>query len=107
MEIQEVTYHVKLVAEHSDGMGYINYVFENLEFQDYDYKYMMCVRFPNWNQSHIEIGEEGFVTVRYVREGVDTWFDGEQFVPYKYTNVLFLRFVHLKEKFVPTKILLD
>lgn len=107
MEIQEVTYKVKLVAESSDGMGYINYVFENLEFQDYDYKYMMCVRFPNWNQVHIDIGDEGFVTVRYVREGIDKWFDGTEFVAYKYTNIIFLKFVHLKEQTVITEIKLD
>ena len=107
MEIQEVTYKVKLVAESSDGMGYINYVFENLEFQDYDYKYMMCIRFPNWNQSHIDIGDEGFVTVRYVREGIDKWFDGTEFIAYKYTNIIFLKFVHLKEQTVITEIKLD
>jgi hypothetical protein len=43
MQIQEVTYHAKLVAKIDDGMGYINYVFEDLEFQDYDYKYFMCI----------------------------------------------------------------
>lgn len=107
METQEITYHVKLVAESSDSMGYINYVFENLEFQDYDYKYMMCVRFPNWNQNHIDIEDEGYVTVRYVREGIDKWFDGTEFVVYKYTNIIFLKFVHLKEETVLTEIKLD
>lgn len=105
--MQEVTYHVKLVAEHSDVMGYTNYVFENLEFQDYDYKYIMCVRFPNWQQAHIEIGDLGYVTIRYVKEGVDKWFNGEQFVPYKDTNIIFIKFIALKEKFVPTEITLD
>lgn len=107
METQEVTYKVKLVAESSDGMGYINYVFENLEFQDYDYKYLMCVRFPNWNQSRIEIGDLGFVTVKYVREGIDKWFDGTDFVTYKYTNIIFLKFVSLKDEVVLTEIKLD
>ena len=52
-------------------MGYINYVFEDLEYQDNDYKYVMCVRFPNWNQAAFKLDDEGYVTVRYVREGVD------------------------------------
>lgn len=107
METQEVTYKVKFVAESTDGMGYTNYVFENLNFQDYDYQYLMCVRFPNWNQAHFDIGDIGYVTVRYVREGIDKWYDGENFVAYKYTNILFLKFVPVKEQIHLTDIKLD
>ena len=45
METQTVTYRVKYLAHSADSMGYINYVFENLNFQNYDDKYIMCVRF--------------------------------------------------------------
>lgn len=38
METKEVTYHAKLVAFSEDGMGYINYVFERLEYDSIDYK---------------------------------------------------------------------
>lgn len=107
MEIQEVTYHVKLVAKSSDGLGYINYVFENLEFKDYDFKYIMCVRFPNWEQAAFDINDIGFVTVRYVREGIDKWYNGESFEVYKYTNIIFLKFIHEKSKVIPTEIVLD
>lgn len=96
METKEVTYHAKLVAVYEDGMGYTNYVFERLEYNDIDFKNIMCVRFPNWNQSTIKLGDVGYVSVRYVEEGVDKWFDGEKFIPYKYTNIVFLKFVHEK-----------
>jgi hypothetical protein len=94
--MEQVTIHAKLVAEQSDGMGYTNYVFEDLEFTDPDYKYVMCVRFPNWEQGLISLNDIGFLSIRYVEEGVDKWFDGKDFVPYKYTNVVFLKFIEEK-----------
>jgi hypothetical protein len=107
MENQTVTYHVKTIAKCIDPMGYINYVFEDLEYTDLEYKYIMCVRFPNWNQSVFNNGDEGFVTVRYVFEGKDMWFDGEQFIPYKQTNIVFLKFIPLKPEINPSEIVLD
>lgn len=106
MQTQTVTYHVKFLASCVDGLGYINYVFENLEFQDYDYQYLMCVRFPNWDQATFNIGDVGYVTVKYVREGIDKWYDGNEFVTYKYTNIIFLKFIPEKEK-ITTKLILD
>lgn len=106
MQTQTVTYHVKFLASCADGLGYINYVFENLEFQDYDYQYLMCVRFPNWDQAIFNIGDVGYVTVKYVREGIDKWYDGNEFVTYKYTNIIFLKFIPEKEK-ITTKLILD
>lgn len=106
MQTQTVTYHVKFLASCADGLGYINYVFENLEFQDYDYQYLMCVRFPNWDQATYNIGDVGYVTVKYVREGIDKWYDGNEFVTYKYTNIIFLKFIPEKEK-ITTKLILD
>ena len=88
-------------------MGYINYVFEDLEFKNYDYKYIMCVRFPNWNQSAFNLNEEGFITIRYVKEGVDKWFDGTNFNTYKYTNIIFMKFIPIKEQITPSEIILD
>ena len=107
MEGQTVTYHAKLVACCEDGMGYINYVFEDLNFQDYDYQYIMCVRFPNWNQATFNIGDVGYVTIRCVREGIDQWYDGKDFVTYKYTNLIFLKFIPEKPESKTTEILLD
>ena len=91
--MQEIAIRGKLVAKNIDSSNYITYVFENLESDKYENKYIMCVQFPNWNQSMINIGDIGFVNVRYVQEGVSTWFNGSEFVPYKYTNVIFLKFI--------------
>ena len=105
--METLTFRGKLVASQADGMGYINYVFEDLEFKNYDYKYIMCVRFPNWNQSAFNLNEEGFITIRYVKEGVDKWFDGTNFNTYKYTNIIFMKFIPIKEQITPSEIILD
>lgn len=83
---------------YQDIGDYITYVFENLNFKDYDYQYIMCVQFPNWNQDPIEIGDIGYVNVRYVKEGISQWYDGEKMNVYKYTNVIFLKFIKEQEQ---------
>lgn len=107
MEAKEVTYHAKLVAFSEDGMGYINYVFERLEYDSIDYKNIMCVRFPNWNQGSIKLGDAGYVSIRYVEEGIDKWYDGRDLVPYKDSNLIFLKFIHEKPIIENGQILLD
>ena len=105
--MEEVTLHVELKAKYIDIGGYITYVFENLNYQDLDDQYIMCVRFPNWNQAPFKIDDIGYVTIRYVREGIDKWYDGKEFVTYKYTNLVFLKFIPEKSKVETTEILLD
>lgn len=96
--MEEITLHVKLVAKAIDIGNYITYVFENLNYKDFESQYVMCVQFPNWNQSEIIIGDVGYVNVRYVKEGVSQWYDGEKMNVYKYTNVVFLKFIKEQEK---------
>ena len=96
--MEEITLKVKLVAKASDIGGYITYVFENFDFKTYEQKYIMCVQFPNWNQSEIFIGDIGYANFRYVKEGISQWYDGEKMQVYKYTNVIFLKFVKEPEK---------
>ena len=96
--MEEITLHVKLVAKAMDIGNYITYVFENLNYKDYDTQYVMCVQFPNWNQGEIAIGDVGYVNVRYVKEGISQWYDGEKMNVYKYTNVVFLKFIKEQEK---------
>lgn len=107
MQNQIITIYAKLVAKQSDGFGYTNYVFEDLEYQNYDFKYIMCVQFPNWNQSIVNLNDVGFVTVRYVREGIDKWYDGEKFNVFNYTNCVFLKFIPEKEQININEISLD
>lgn len=104
--MEEIALYVQLKAKNIDVGGYITYVFENLNFQTYENQYVMCVQFPNWNQSEICIGDVGYVNVRYVKEGISQWYDGEKMNVYKYTNVVFLKFVKEPEK-VNKEILID
>ena len=95
--MEEITLHAKLKAVYHDVGDYITYVFENLDFKDYEYQYIMCVQFPNWDQDPIEIDDVGYVNVRYVKEGISQWYDGEKMNVYKYTNVIFLKFIKEQE----------
>ena len=103
----EVTYHVKFLAESMDCMNYHTYVFENLEYTNCENHYIMCVRFPNWNQSIFNIGDIGFLNVRFVEAGVDKWFDGTGFNSYRYTNVIFMKFVLEKPMVIQSEVILD
>jgi hypothetical protein len=96
--MEEITLHVKLNAKNVDIGNYITYVFENLESKTYEDKYLMCVQFPNWNQSEIQLGDKGFVNVRYVKEGISQWYDGDKMNFYKYTNIIFLKFIKEPER---------
>lgn len=104
--MEEITLHVVLKAKNIDIGGYITYVFENLNQTDYNSKYLMCVQFPNWNQSEINIGDIGYVNVKYVKEGISQWYDGEKMQVYRYTNVVFLKFIKEPEK-VDKEFLID
>ena len=104
--MEEITLYVKLKAKYIDIGDYITYVFENLNAENPDDQYLMCVQFPNWNQSDIEINEIGYVNVRYVTEGISQWFDGEKMNVYKYTNIIFLKFVK-ESNIVNNEVLID
>ena len=104
--MEEVTLYVKLKAKYIDIGDYITYVFENLNSSNPEDQYLMCVQFPNWDQSDIEINEIGYVNVRYVTEGISQWFDGEKMNVYKYTNIIFLKFVK-EPNVVNNEVLID
>ena len=53
----------------------------------------MCTRWPNWEHRNIEINESGYLTYKEVIAGQDTWWDGSKFIPYNYTNIIFIKFV--------------
>ena len=104
--MEEITLHGKLVAKNIDIGNYITYVFENLEATTYEDKYIMCVQFPNWNHEEIQLEEEGFVNIRYVKEGISQWYDGNKMNYYKYTNIIFLKFIKKQEQ-INNNILID
>jgi hypothetical protein len=94
-----MTILAKLLAYERDLMGYITYVFECLDEEvRKDTKYIMCVRFPNWNHAPVKIGEIGYLNFREVQGGIDKWFDGNTMVPYRFTDIHFIKFVKKPEK---------
>jgi hypothetical protein len=88
-----LTIHCKLLAKEHDFGGYIIYVFENLDDASFGHRYIMTTRWSNWEHKNIEIGEIGYLTYKEVIAGQDTWYDGSKFIPYNYTNIIFIRFV--------------
>ena len=90
--MNEKTIHAKLIAKQEDSMGYINYVFRDVDRYD-DYVYLSCTRLPNWNCHELQIRDKGYVTVREVKACEDTWYDGENNNPYKYDATYFYSFI--------------
>lgn len=90
-----ITVYSQLIASEADLMGYITYVFKNLENAPFGHNYCMVTRLPNWNHRDIEIGEIGYLTYNEVVAGQDKWFcpDTGQMIPYNYTNIYFIKFV--------------
>lgn len=88
-----VTIYCKLVAKEHDLGGYTTYVFQNLEEKSIYDKYLMCTRWPNWEHRNLDLGENGYLTYKEVIAGVDSWYNGTSFIPYNYTNIIFIKFV--------------
>lgn len=84
----------QLIATYNNGLGYITYVFKCLDEEIASKsRYIMCVRYPNWDHREITLGEIGFLNYLEVTAGIDTWYNGEEQVPYKYTNIQFIKFI--------------
>ena len=92
-----ITVHCELLAKEHDLGGYTTYVFRNLDNASFGHKYIMCTRWPRWEHRTIDIGEVGYLTYKEVIAGVDTWWDGSDFIPYNYTNIVFIKFVSKKD----------
>ena len=98
-----MTILAKLLAKYEDTGGYIVYVFECLDKEIIkESPYLMCTRFPNWDHRVIDIGEVGYLNFKERIAGVDKWFDGKAFIPYRYDDIQFIRFIE-KPKTSPNK----
>lgn len=88
------TIKAQLVAKENDILGYISYVFKVLEDAPFGHRYVLCVRPPNWQHREIDINECGFLTYKEIQAG-DTWYDfsTNEYIPYRYTNIYFIKFV--------------
>lgn len=94
-----MTIYCKLVALEEETLGYITYVFECLEPDaTFGHRYVMTTRWPNWQHKYLELGEIGYLTYKEVVAGVDTWYDGDTFIPYNYSNIIFIKFIEKEEK---------
>ena len=93
----------ELLAKSIDVQGYVVYVFKCLdEGIIKESPYLMCTRFPNWDHRVIDIGEVGYLNFKERLAGIDKWFDGKDFIPYRYDDVQFIRFIE-KPKSSPNK----
>lgn len=83
----------KLMAQCEETGGYINYVFRNLETEDVYDKYILCTMYPNWDHRIINLEDIGYLTYEVHIAGADKYFDGEKFLPYRYTGIQFIKFI--------------
>ena len=68
--------------------------------------YIACIEFPNWTKDSFITGDKGYLTVKYVEQGVDKWFDGKDLIPYNYDNVIFLVIKH-EQRMITEEIMLE
>ena len=101
-----VTYHVEVIGSYNQSFGYIWHIFKNLESLNPDTQYIACVEFPNWVKDTFNPGDKGYLTVKYVEQGIDKWFDGKNLIPYNCDNVIFLVFKH-EQPTITEEIILD
>lgn len=87
----------ELVAKVVDPMDYTTLVFKVLD-GDVSSKYIMCIKYPNWNDGEINIGDIGYLNYVEIRAGIDKWFDGKSMIPYNYNNIQYIKFVRKPEE---------
>ena len=78
------TINAQLKSYSRDINGYINYVFKNLDNKEY----IMCVRFPNWDNLPFAINDVGKLTYKEIKAGSE-WSEGNR---YRNTFIQFIRF---------------
>lgn len=84
----------KLIASDRDSLDYVTYVFKNLEDNVPSHlKYVMCVKYPNWDSKKLKMGEEGYLHYEEIQAGIDKWYDGREMISYKYNTIQFIKFV--------------
>ena len=90
----------ELIAQETDVFGYTTYVFKLVDEEDrYGFKYVMCTRWPNWNHRELKNGEVGFLHFTEIIAGKDSWFNGSTYIPYRYSNLQFDRFIIEQDKY--------
>ena len=70
-----ITIHAQLIDGEVREMGYIIYVFKNLEPSDPKEVYKLVTRWPNWNHRDLKLGEIGYLTYNDVESGRTEWYN--------------------------------
>lgn len=94
------TVKCKLVAQECDILNYHTLVFKILEDNlPFGHHYVMTTLLPNWDHRSLGIEEIGYLTYIEVIAGEDKWYDSanNNFIPYNYTNIYFIKFVKENE----------
>lgn len=89
MEQIGITINVQLVAKKAGN--YTVYIFKNLETLEY----ITVTKCPNWADDEVDVGQEGFLTYKFVRAFKETWINkntGEE-VFYQYSANYYLSFI--------------
>lgn len=71
--------------------NYTVYVFKNLDNSEY----ITVTKCPNWEDPEIDVGQEGFLTFKFVKAFQDTWVNkmtGE-IISYQYSANYYLSFL--------------
>ena len=95
----DITVKVQLKTFVTTIDDYTTYVFEIQDERDISLTesyYVMCVKYPNWDQDEIKIGDIGYLHFKEVIAGVDKWFDGNSFHYYNYSNWQFMKFIPIQ-----------
>ena len=90
-----------LVASSTDLEQYTTYVFQlvdNKDIEIFGSRYVMMIRWPNWEAPELQIGCKGYIKCKEVRSGIDQWFDGKEFTYYKYDDIVFEKFIPYQEQ---------
>ena len=100
-----LTIKAKLVGQSVDFNGYITYVFEHLENTDWDNKYFMCIRYPNWDHEDISIDSIGYLTITLIEAGTKYYEPRTGDIKvYTFTHYRFDKFILIQDRLVDDKI---
>lgn len=99
--MKNVICKVRLLSQIRDSGGYTTYGFVLLDREDIELtgtKYVVCVRYPNWNCKAIKNGDVGILHFVEILAGKDAWYNGNGFTPYRYNAWQFLKFIPEQEE---------
>jgi len=98
-KINSITIKAQCVLIQDEINGYTNIVFKNLESTTWFNKYIMCVRYPNWQGAFPQLNDIGYLQYSYVLAGTQ-YFDkkSQDFRCYGYNHIRFDKFLKDNEE---------